>query len=52
MKKQILGRMIGIGMVVVSILLLPHCDGDATYMMLTIPLGLYITFAPKDVFDF
>lgn len=51
MKKRILRRLAGVFMVIASLWLLTKCDGDATYVCLTVPLGLCMIFGSRELFD-
>ena len=47
MLKRILVALGGVFMIVASIAMIPHCDGDGTYLCMTIPFGLVMIFGQK-----
>ena len=51
MKKRILWRLAGLGLLILSIWFIPHCGGDGGYLVFTIPIGLLALFGPKEMFD-
>jgi len=51
MKKRILYRLLGLALTIFSIWFIPHSGGDGGYLVFSIPLGLWILFGPKEMFD-
>jgi hypothetical protein len=51
MKKRILWRLAGLGLILVSIWFIPHCGGDGGYLFISIPIGATALFGPKSMYD-
>ena len=45
-KQKILSVLAGIVIIALSLLMIPHCDGDGTYLGVAIPMGLLMIFGP------
>ena len=46
-KKRIQAAIGGLVLIGLSIIAFPYCDGDITYLLATIPLGLFGIFGGK-----
>ena len=44
-------RVIGLALVLGSIAIMPYADGDITYSLITIPLGLVMIVGKLNMFD-
>ena len=44
-------RLLGLAVIVLSISAVPVNDGDATFTLLTVPLGLYVLFSKEMLLD-
>ena len=45
-KQKILSVLAGIVIIALSLLMIPHCDGDGTYLGVAIPMVLLMIFGP------
>lgn len=44
-------RLIGLAVVILSIIAIPVNDGDATFALVTVPLGLCVLFSKKAILE-
>lgn len=48
---KLIQKISGIVLIIITFKILPMADGDATYALVTIPLGLYLIISNKVIFD-
>lgn len=48
---SLIQRVLGLALILGSIAIMPYADGDITYSLITIPLGLVMTLGKLNMFD-
>lgn len=44
-------KLIGLAVIILSIIAVPINDGDATFALITVPIGLYVLFSKKAILE-
>lgn len=42
LKNLILQKLMGVAMIVISLIMVPYMDGDITYTIISIPMGIFL----------